>query len=127
MHFSPKSGSVRRLVMVALGVILLVPIMLSPEARKSNVKVEYDKNVPAEAKDLYDALARGESPKTNISKSESKRRQEYAVKRWGSLETDRARFYVALGSPEEIESHPSESYESWVYKKLRLQVEFTKS
>jgi beta-lactamase regulating signal transducer with metallopeptidase domain len=124
IHFSPTTGSARRLVMVALGAILLVPVMLSREVQKSNVKVEYDKNVPAKAKDLYEALARGESPKTDISEPELKRRQEYAAKRWGSLETDRARFYVALGPPEEIESRPSESHERWVYKGLRLQVEF---
>ena len=124
MHFSPTPGSVRRLVMVALGAILLVPIMLSREGQKANVKVQYDKNVPAKAKDLYEALARGESPKTDISEPELKRRQEYAKKRWGSLETDRARFYIALGPPTEIQSRPSEPYERWAYAGLRLQVEF---
>lgn len=124
MQFSPTTSSVRRLVMVALGAILLVPVMLSREGQKANVKVQYDKNVPAKAKDLYEALARGESPKTDISEPELKRRQEYAAKRWGSLEADRARFYIALGPPEEIESRPSESYERWAYRGLRLRVEF---
>jgi GWxTD domain-containing protein len=55
----------------------------------------------------------------NEFKIEHYRRLDYANKHFGSSQldgwqTDRARFYIILGPPDEIDSHPGK-YEQWSY------------
>jgi len=72
---------------------------------------------------------RGAGPRRNtkpdLTQEESKRRQAYA---WsaGRTGTDRGRFYVSMGSPDEIESQVTRPRrETWVYRTLGFTVTFT--
>ena len=47
---------------------------------------------------------------------EHDRRVSYANERFSGSETARGRMYVEKGPPDEIESHPSEQRESWLYR-----------
>jgi GWxTD domain-containing protein len=67
-------------------------------------------------------LRRDPTPGTagNEFKEEHYRRLDYANKHFGTSQvdgwqTDRARFYIILGPPDEIDSHPGK-YEQWSYR-----------
>jgi hypothetical protein len=53
------------------------------------------------------------------------RRPEYAIQYFGGLNTDRGRFYVYWGAPDEIQTDsPRSKREWWAYRKIGFAVEF---
>lgn len=57
----------------------------------------------------------------NTSKEEHDRRVAYATKHFtvqqaAGWETDRGRTYIAMGPPDEIDSHPDQNRETWTYR-----------
>jgi hypothetical protein len=92
----------------------------------SNIKAEYDENAPTKVREIVEALVRGETQEEGVPQAELKTRRAYAITRFGGTQTDRARFYVALGPPEEIESYnPAPGWERWVYRSLGFKVIFS--
>ncbi|MCC6586822.1 MAG: GWxTD domain-containing protein [Bryobacterales bacterium] len=60
----------------------------------------------------------------NEFKEEHYRRIGYANKRFGTQSragwtTDRGRMYITYGPPDEIESHPRDGFEKWLYHEMR--------
>lgn len=126
MHFAFAGSPRKYLLMMALAAfILLVSGMFSREVRRSDIQVQFEENVSSKVKDTVEALVQGQIPKADVSEGELKTRQAYATKRFGSPETDRGRFYVSMGMPDEIESHRSPKREIWVYRRLKFSVTFT--
>lgn len=127
MDFSFTGGSSFRRWAIASAIIILLVFGLFGHAyQRCVVHVQYGENISPKVRDTVEALIRGEMIKPEVSEEELRRRQTYATERFGGTGSDRGRFYICVGSPDEIESQMSAPrQEIWIYKNLGFTVTFT--
>jgi len=97
-----------------------VVYIITEKERAEFLKLKSDK----EREKFIEAFWRRRDPTPDTEENEFKeehyRRIAYSNDRFASnvpgWKTDRGRMYITLGPPDEVESHPTERYEIWLYR-----------
>jgi GWxTD domain-containing protein len=96
-----------------------VVYIISPEERAAFIKLTTDEERDQFIEQFW--LRRDPTPGTsrNEFKEEHYRRIAYAGEHFAGWANDRARIYILVGPPDEIESHPgSTPRENWLYRRI---------
>jgi GWxTD domain-containing protein len=95
-----------------------VAYLIRPEERAAFLRLGSDEERAHFVDQFWAQRAQAAGLDEHTLRAEHERRLSFATEHYSGTASDRARLYVVMGPPDEIESHPSEHYEQWLYHSL---------